>query len=216
MTDDKLVNRYKVDFKLKISDEAFSYLKLHRGSIEHLARHRGHWEQAYRAGLEKSYLGMMYYLPIECSSILDIGAGLGGIDIILSRHYGGTPKITLLDGEADAPKMELHRKTFGHREVARRFHKDNGQANFDYVSPQTELTPRPVDLTISTGAWCFHFPPEEYLDFVMKCMRPGGVLITDVRKDKPQWLETLSKKLVFAGTIAEQKKRDRLVFYAPS
>lgn len=196
-----------------ISDDAFRYLVVHRGSLDHLRGDRKAWELAYLEGIRSAYRDMVPFLPQDCSSILDVGAGLGGIDILLSRHYGGQPRVTLLDGWDDEPKLRLHRLTTSSAAVARRFHRDNGSVNFDYISP-ANLAVRPVDLVVSTGAWCFHFPPEEYVDFVADCMVPGGTLITDVRKDRFDWLGTLEKKFERVGKIVEKRKRDRMVFRA--
>jgi hypothetical protein len=44
---------------------------------------------------------------------------------------------------------------------------------------------------VSTQAWCFHFEPEEYLSAIEDQVRPGTVIILDVRRHKTEWLETL-------------------------
>lgn len=202
------------DYQLRVSDEAFRYLVVHRGSLDHLRENRKAWEAAYLAGIRASYDGMAPFLPKDCSSILDVGAGLGGVDVLLSRHYGGKTKVILLDGWDDEPSLRFHRMTTSSAEVARKFHADNGSVNFNYISP-SRLVIQPVDLVVSTGAWCFHFPPEEYLDFVLACMTPRAVLITDVRKDRfSDWLKLLESKLKRIGKIFEKRKQARMVFRA--
>ena len=201
------------EVSLRVSDEAFAYLVLQRGSLDHLKHDRSAWESAYRQAIDHSYQGMKPHLPRECRGILDVGAGLGGIDILLARHYDHKPRVTLLDGEDDPPKMERHALTFGNRQVAMRFQQDNGCLNVDYLSP-VNLRVRKVDLVVSTGAWCFHIPPDAYLSFVRQCCHPGATLITDVRNENPHWLKQLAAVFTPVAVVAVKDKRTRWVLHA--
>jgi len=44
-------------------------------------------KELYYSDLEKEYFSIKKILPKKCSKILDIGSGIAGIDIFLSRHY---------------------------------------------------------------------------------------------------------------------------------
>jgi len=201
-----------------VNDEHFAYLRLQKGRLEPLSNDRKRWQVAYEHDLASSYEEMRPYLPARCWGFLDIGSGLGGIDVLLSRHYGGTPFVNMLDGEDDPPEMRLHRETFCSRRVAKDFLRVNGVRldRIRYFSPDTppgELR-APYDLVLSLGSWCFHYEPAVYLDAIT---RPGGldqgaVLIVDLRRDKPEWAAQLSRA-GFRGKaiIRDAPKYQRLV-----
>lgn len=200
---------------LVVSEQSFRYLLWQRGSIQHLQRDRRAWMRAYVNGVADAYEGMRPFLPPTCSAILDIGAGLGGIDVFLTRHYVAAkqepPLVILLDGEDDNPRMVRHKITFGSRKVALQFQRDNGVTKTDYIAPES-LRVRKVDLVVSTGAWCFHFGPEHYLAYVLRCCNPGATIITDVRNDADQWLAHLLQYLEAVDIITVAEKRTRRVF----
>ena len=52
-----------------------------------------------------------------------------------------------------------------------------------FCNPRKEpLDPAPVDLIISTFSMGFHYPLDEYVDYIDRALRPGGMLIFDKRK----------------------------------
>lgn len=194
---------------LIVEDEHFSYLKIQKGSLDKLSHDRVAWQAAYEEALTRDFGSIRSYLPTKCNSVLDIGGGLGGIDVLLARKYGCG--ICILDGEADAPVMELHRKTFNHMGVARDFLTKNGVGGFDYLTPE-QMTPRPFDLIISLGSWCFHYPPSTYLDFVVSCCHSETMLVVDVRKQKPDWLKQLQELFTPRAVVHHSSKFDRWIF----
>lgn len=200
-----------VNFDLIISEQSRAYLEVQRGGIYALRKDRDEWTRCYLEGLGESFESMVRHLPARCMSLLDVGSGLGGIDVYLSRHYDGVPRITLLDGEADDPVCSLNRETKSSRLAAIAFHRDN-DIDVEYLSPDL-LVPRPCDLIISTGAWCFHFPPSEYMNFVQSCVAPdGATIILDVRKDRPEWQRELAVAFGRPTTIIDERKRLRQVY----
>ena len=52
---------------------------------------------SYYADLAEDLKSFVDYLPKEATSCLDIGRGLGGIDVLLFRHWGPSVKLHLLD-----------------------------------------------------------------------------------------------------------------------
>lgn len=206
----------EVDPTLKVSDEAFAYLKLQKGRLEPLAGDRKAWQMAYEHDLLTAYQEMRPYLPPACWALLDIGSGLGGIDVLLSRHYGA-PFVNLLDGEDDPPELKLHRETFSSKQVAIAFQRANGVRSdrLFYYGPSATAAElcKPYDLVLSLGSWCFHYEPNEYLP---RLLAGGGLhmdtrVIVDVRKDKPGWIGQLAAAgLTPVGLIRDEKKYRRL------
>jgi SAM-dependent methyltransferase len=180
-------------FRLIIEPRHLAYLVLQQGRLYDLRNDLPHWEQQYHAGLLAAYRSMVPALPAECRTILDIGSGLGGIDVLLSRHYDGQAFVNLVDGRDDPPAVRGYAETFNDMEVALDFQERNGVERIGFCTPSALFTPRPMDLIISQASWCFHYPPEYYLSWVKACCHPGTVLILDVRKDYIWWNKTLAE-----------------------
>lgn len=231
-----------IDTSIVVEDPHFEYLKLQKGRLDPLKNLRESWHGAYERDLRNTYNEIKPYLPSRCWGLLDIGSGLGGIDVLLYRHYTritdaidittvedtdagrGTvllpiksgPYINLLDGESDPPEMHLHRETFNDMNVARDFHVKNGVPadRFAYYTPQSNDFVKPFDLVVSFGSWCFHYEPNVYLD---RLMSGGGLhnqtrIIIDKRRDRPEWDQQLKKHLQCFGVIREARKFTRLVY----
>lgn len=197
------------DFKFNISDKAREYLVLQKGALWSLKDEKETWETAYNASLNNTFKTLLPFLPERCENLLDVGSGLSGISALLNRHYGGGVGVSLIDGVNDAPVVISHNKPFNDMNVARAFLFENGVRRFNYFSPsETKSVESKVkfDLVTSFGAWCFHFPPFAYLNFVTENTDEGSTIILDVRNDKPNWLEFLDDALGPNRVIREAKK----------
>lgn len=185
---------------ISVRDEHFPYLFLQKGELDYLKGDRVAWQAAYERSLEDDFASIKRYLPEQCGSVLDIGGGLGGIDILLARCYPGL-QVRILDGEADAPKLILHDQTFNHMEATRSFLEANGVTDFGYYTPAKLLPLRPFDLIISLRSWCFHYSPRTYLEFVRCCCGPNTRLIIDVRNGRADWMQQLPFEMVRLNSL---------------
>jgi SAM-dependent methyltransferase len=199
--------------RLQISDEAFSYLSVQAGAISDLAGSRGRWEAAYEAQLYETYKSIVPFLPKHVGRVLDIGSGLGGIDVLLNRHYGGGVEVSAIDGIDEPPVSIEHDRPFSSERVTRKFLNGNKVDAIAYFAPTMLPAPRKYPLIISFAAWCFHIPPGVYLGFVVQCLRLGGILIADVRK-RDDYFEQLSESLTVIGCAVEGTKFKRMVYAA--
>jgi SAM-dependent methyltransferase len=197
---------------IHVDDQQFAFLALQRGALSDLVGNRTRWQEAYEASLSATMASIEQDLPAWCASVLDIGGGMGGINILLARLWPDL-NVTILDGEDDAPVMRRHRETFNNAAVARRFLEQNGVGHIDFFSPRLG-EPRPFDLIVSFASWCFHYEPAVYLDFVRACCRPGTVLILDIRRDKPHWRPELEKAFALRRVALVAPKFERIVFDA--
>lgn len=206
-----------------ISDEHYNYLLIQKGDVAQYCGDRKVWEEKYEAALHSIYNNIKPYLPDDTwNSILDVGSGLGGIDIILYHHYlnkGNKPHIALLDGTDDSPVVVKHAETFSNADVALSFLTTNGLNSCDcsFLSPEGCTKPRfdmdlRFSLVVSFASYCFHFSPKVYLDFIRSTTTPKCVFIFDVRKNKPEWLQMLKDGLKFKTKIHDAAKWERLVF----
>lgn len=213
-----------MDLHLCVEDEHFEYLRLQKGAIEQFSDDRGMWQNLYEISLAEQFDSIKPFLPPRCWGVLDIGSGLGGIDVLIGRHYralhrgpsDGWPFVHLLDGVDDPPEMILHRQTFNNMRVAKDFQVKNGMPSerFAYFGPKDQHYMRPYDLVVSFGSWGFHYPPSLYLS---KLTSGGGlhsdsVVILDVRAGKPEWVEELDRELVRQAVISVKPKFHRMVY----
>lgn len=197
-----------------VGDEAFRYLVLQKGSLDHLKGDRAAWLAAYEQALADDFATLLPYLPpiLAGRRLLDVGSGLGGIDVLIDRYYGGID-VKLLDGVDDPAEMKLHRQTFNSMKVAGDFLTANGVHQWSYAGMPPVAT-HAMDIVISLGSWCFHYSPIEYLSFVYRCCTTTTVVIVDVRKDKPEWLEMLCTRFFVVGCALSRPKFNRMVFRA--
>lgn len=145
----------------------------------------------YGIELERAYLSFASSLPKQATAVLDIGCGMSGIDVFISRHYNHDIKLTLADKDGISDKIlsgfASSKDDFCHYhnfEYAIKLLCDNGvpRKNIDpYDLNLYSLPKEPFDVVISLLSWGFHYPIADYIPNV----RPGGVIIADCRKKTP-------------------------------
>lgn len=199
-----------------IPEDAYPYLQMQRGAIADMAENREKWLEAYLDMIIGEFTCIESHLPPSVDTVLDIGAGMGGIDVLLARHYGDRVRFTLLDGIADLPFVQSHARTFSNADVAREFLRLNGVKRVDFVDAN-DPSSRPrwyYDLIVSFKAWCFHIEPARYIELVKSRAATGAKIIVDVRANKPEWVEELSAAFTSRGVIYAGAKFQTMLFEA--
>lgn len=181
--------------------------------------------------LKVDYDMISNYLPTEASSILDIGCGLGLIDLAIYKHYEDNCKLYLLDKtnsiEEGTSVRGFNQKYifYNSLESTRVTLTDNGVASEDVntfeVSDEAvaELSNQQYDVILSLLSCGWHYPLETYVELIQKTLKPDGVLILDIRHDTGQ-LEYAKEHFELVETIintAESKHTggtvgDRYIF----
>lgn len=193
----------------KITPLAFQYLVTQVGELDGLKNVQNVWERAYERNTVERINNILPHIPEDVNSILDIGSGLGGIDILLYRWFDCKPVITLLDGSHFKAEVKEHAQPFNSAAVALEFQHVNGVKNVRFME-HDNLKPAKFDLILSFRAWCFHIAPRVYLEFVKSCCHPATVIILDVRKgDTDFWRDDILSAFKYVATIEEGKKYDR-------
>lgn len=158
--------------------------------LEAMVRRRSILREAF-ACIEREYDEIRAFLgQMSVGHMVDIGSGHAVIDVFFHRDYGAT--ISLIDIERTRERHHDFRSSgAGYTSLlaAKCFLAANGipEEAVSTTNPRCEPMPdAPADLIISLLSAGFHYPISEYLPFVLKCLRPGGMLIFDARSDADQ------------------------------
>lgn len=176
-------------------------------------------KQLYSDDMYREYEILRPHLPASCAHVLDIGCGVAGIDVLLSRHYAAlAPIFALLDKTAVSDNVYYGFETRGAFYNSLAIAKDllalNGvpeervtllEARDDGTIPVKQ----PVDLAISMISWGYHYPVVTYLEEVKKALSPEGVLILDVRRESAE-ISLLQSAFRHCDAIYSDAKRLRL------
>ena len=174
----------------------------------------------YKDDMRREYLSIKDYLPETCSSILDIGCGVAGIDVFLRDHYEEKhPEFYLLDKThiekfiwydletkgAFYNSLDITKKMLIRNDIPEKFihlvdTTDNNDINIDCK----------IDLVISLLSWGFHYPVEAYLEKVYELLSEDGILILDVRKNT-NGIDALDSVFSKIDVILDQIKHQRIL-----
>lgn len=171
----------------------------------------------YIADMEAEYSDIKSFLPEKAKYILDIGCGIGGINVFLSKHYN-SPETTFycLD------KTQTDNIYYGFKEkaafynsldVAREFLSLNGIKNICTLSANeknTIETNEKFDLILSLISWGFHYPVETYLSQAYTRLQKGGHMIIDIRKNT-MGLDKIKSIFSDVKVISETDKKTRIL-----
>lgn len=136
--------------------------------------------------------------PRNVSKATSIGPGLCILDLLLQRHWNCS--FYLVDIEQSAEHQHgfaSHGSGYANLDSAVRFFTDNGVPRdlLKTCNPRKQkLDDSPVDLVISILSMGFHYPLNEYVEYIRSALSSGGILIFDKRKNvgDPGW-ESLAK-----------------------
>ena len=150
-------------------------------------------------------------------NILDIGAGMAGIDVLLFQFYflaGADPHIYILDKNTVADKVKYgysnNPSAYNSLDLTRKFLELNGvPAGNIHIS---EAFPEKVkfDLILSLISCGFHYPVTEYISFIKQAIHPKTMLIFDIRKFSRQF-DTLHNAFNWVNCLQIKEKYKRVV-----
>ena len=148
--------------------------------------------QEFNQDMLDEFSSLKPFLPAAANSILDIGCGLAGIDVLISQHYQNQIEIFLLDKTSTDKKIYYHFNQKGSfynsLPLAKKILEINGvDSNKIHLQEATDDNkiefPGTFDIIISLISWGYHYPAATYLEPAYQKLNPGGALILDIRKN---------------------------------
>ncbi|MFT5448975.1 MAG: SAM-dependent methyltransferase, partial [Gammaproteobacteria bacterium] len=129
----------------------------------------------FRGRVWHDWLTIKEHLP-ACDALisLDIGSGVGGVNVAIGAHHDGEIDITAVD--------KARRQGFNVHQLA----VDFATANLDAVTirglpPGDEaIGEKQYDLVTSFRGLCYMFPFSDYAQIIDRSLKPGGSMIVDV------------------------------------
>lgn len=198
-----------------IKPKHFAYLVNQHGKVASLKDNFEQWKWAYEKSLEAIFESFKGCIPNPVSSVLDIGSGLGGIDVLLNNFLAQNLRVYLLDGDNKNPEVEWSYQPHNCMTTAFDFLHANGVKNVTGIEPaQFGQCQEKFDLVVSFAAYGFHIHPGNYLEDLKKVIHDKTVLIFDVRKSKPEWLRLFIEAFGVPKTLERAEKYVRLAFRA--
>lgn len=183
-----------------------------------LLNHNG-IKNEYNTDMWSEYISIKDQLPESAENILDIGCGIGGIDIYLYKHYKNSSNIYLIDKSAIDDNLHYGFKDQGSFYnsllLTRTFLIENNvpeerifvqEANAENIIEFNQQ----FDLIISLISWGFHYPVETYLRSAFDKLKTNGMIIIDVRKDS-NGIEELKEEFKEVNIIKEFSKHFRVM-----
>lgn len=170
--------------------------------------------RCYGKDIKKDYGSIKDHLPENCSNVLDIGCGIGGIDLLLYNHYSGNIELNLFD--FTQTDKEIY---YGYKERGSIYNSLKNSAQFladNGVNPSAIFThdaggkfpDGQYDIIISLLSCGFHYPVDTYLAQIIKAKR--GIVILDIRKNTGQ-IEVLKSAFGTVKIIADYGKCERVI-----
>ena len=130
------------------------------------------------------------FLPRYCKNIMDIGCGLGIINILLNKFYNDKISFYLLDKNRIDKKIKYgfssNYESYNDLNETKRILLENNisESNlflFD-VEKNIQINNK-IDLVISLKSMGYHYPFETYLELLRKCCTENTTFILDVSVD---------------------------------
>jgi ubiquinone/menaquinone biosynthesis C-methylase UbiE len=193
---------------LKITPEIEEYIKMQRTGYGNADIAR-----CYEKDINGIYLNIEKHLPQNAQSVLDIGCGVGGIDLEIYTHYDGNIRLNLLDYSEMQGNYYGFNSTGGkynHLGLTELFLDINGvkRKNIRIYDANNGYPSGRFDIIISLISCGFHYPVQTYLEKIKESR--NGIVILDIRKGTGQ-IEILRDNFNSVETIAEFTKCERVL-----
>ena len=147
---------------------------------------------------EKEIKTFKNFLPKHVKNIIDVGCGLGLINIFLDKIYKNKANFYLLDKNRIDNKIKYgfspNYESYNNLNETKKILLDNGlddsRINFFDVDQEVNIDKK-IDLVISLKSMGYHYPFENYLQLFKTCCNKNTVFIFDIATSqyKPSFFE---------------------------
>ena len=137
-------------------------------------------EAYFNGRVASDYVNLVDHIPADPETsqltVLDIGSGVGGINILLGRHYEKGIDVTLVD-KTERQGISVIDEAVGLL-----------QSNVEGITARglepgsPKVTDRKYDLILSLRGLGYMFPYSFYADAINQSLKLGGTLILDISK----------------------------------
>lgn len=161
------------------------------------------------------------YMPAVCKKIIDIGCGIGGIDVLISEHYKNDIQIDLFDfpeqNEQYNEKIQygFNDKYLGYNsfDQTEKFLKANGITKYNLIDASYGSLPfytDEYDIVISLLSCGYHYPVKTYIEGIVDIISTKGILILDIREGT-DGIKEVEKYFKSVTIIATENKADKII-----
>ena len=150
------------------------------------------------------------YLPSYVENIMDIGCGLGILNIFVNRKYQNNPNFYLLDKNTIDSKIKYgfskNYESYNDLKETKNILLKNGlskeQIFIKNVDEEFSINNK-IDLVISLKSMGYHYPIENYMELLQKTCNYKTIFIFDVVGEK-YTIEALKEKFKEVKIIYEE------------
>lgn len=175
--------------------------------------------QSYARDLAAEYETLLPALPRQLESVLDIGCGLAGIDVLLQRKYGEALDVHLLDRNGVSEIFYGFKSDgafYNSLPLARALLEMNGvpaaRVHTHDADRQGFPKAQRFGLIMSLISWGYHYPVKTYAADVQAALAPGGTLIIDIRRGTTGKEELQDLLGVAPALLQSVERHERLAF----
>ncbi len=175
--------------------------------------------ELYKNSCQSDYESIRKALPKRTEgrvNILDIGAGMAGIDAILFNYYfmaGADPHIYILDKNTVTDKIKYgysnNPSAYNSLDLTRKFLELNGVPAGNIHIFETFPKNISFDFILSLISCGFHYPITEYISFIKQAIHAKTMLVFDVRKFSGQF-DTLHNAFNWVNCLQITEKYKRM------
>lgn len=187
--------------ELVIPDFAVPFVRYQRSRyVERKVPDPEEVKRRYAAHVGEDFAGMLPHLPPIVTRILEIGCGVGALNVFLQKHYPAA-EVWLLDGDkisnAGGAGYSSNPDVYNSRAITEKLLAANGCKVDRWLDIGTKEQ-LDADLIVSLASWGYHYPLSTY--------RTSGLHIVDLRRGP----EPARGTKIFEGP-----KYDRCLFRLP-
>tara|TARA_B110000008_G_C16774641_1_gene486018 strand:- start:137 stop:841 length:705 start_codon:yes stop_codon:yes gene_type:complete len=160
---------------------------------------------------EEEYKILKNYLPDNISNILDIGCGLGIINIFLQQHYNTNLKYFLIDKNRVDLKIKYgfheNYESYNNLRATKKLLSNNDikKENIFIIDADKKIDiDYRIDLVISLKSMGYHYPYEKYLPLLEKVTSKDCTFIFDLASKRYKDFEIIKKHFKELKVIYEE------------